>query len=74
MCITGSTAGVGLVSGGCECSYLESAFASSWLTIIDKAVNWRAFGWIFLGWVITVPAAGLAGGILMGIILNAPHF
>jgi sodium-dependent phosphate transporter len=39
-----------------------------------KAVNWRTFGWIFLGWVITVPAVSIAAGCLMGIILNAPRF
>ncbi|GAA5903075.1 hypothetical protein JCM6882_006960, partial [Rhodosporidiobolus microsporus] len=38
------------------------------------AVNYRALGWIFLGWVITVPAVGTIAGCLMGIILNAPHF
>lgn len=73
MCITGSTAGVGLVSGGCECSSDVRGLLFL-LTNIDKAINWRAFGWIFLGWVLTVPVAALAGGILMGIILNAPHF
>ncbi|WRT66649.1 uncharacterized protein IL334_003608 [Kwoniella shivajii] len=56
MCITGATAGVGILSSG------------------FRGVNWRAFGWIFMGWVLTVPVAGLAGGMLMGIILNAPHF
>ncbi|OXG85309.1 solute carrier family 20 (sodium-dependent phosphate transporter) [Cryptococcus neoformans var. grubii Br795] len=56
MCITGSTAGVGIVSGGI------------------KSINWRAFGWIFLGWVLTVPIAGTAAGCLTGIIINAPRF
>ncbi|WVN87684.1 uncharacterized protein L203_102872 [Cryptococcus depauperatus CBS 7841] len=56
MCITGSTAGVGIVSGG------------------FKSLNWRAFAWIFLGWVLTVPIAGTAAGCLCGIILNAPHW
>ncbi|GMK58263.1 hypothetical protein CspeluHIS016_0502950 [Cutaneotrichosporon spelunceum] len=56
MCITGATAGVGLVSGG------------------PKAVNWRAFGWIFLGWVLTVPVAGTAAGCLTGLFINAPHW
>ncbi|KAK1927683.1 phosphate transporter [Papiliotrema laurentii] len=37
-------------------------------------VNWRAIGWVFLGWVLTVPIAGISAGCLMGIILNAPHF
>lgn len=56
MCITGATAGVGLVSGG------------------PKAVNWRAFGHIFLGWVLTVPVAGVAAGCLCGLFINAPHW
>lgn len=56
MCITGATAGVGLVSGG------------------PKAINWRAFGYIVLGWVLTVPVAGTAAGCLMGMLLNAPHW
>ncbi|ADV21575.1 solute carrier family 20 (sodium-dependent phosphate transporter) [Cryptococcus gattii E566] len=56
MCITGSTAGVGLVSGGV------------------KSLNWRAFAWIFLGWVLTVPIAGTAAGCLTGILINAPHW
>lgn len=56
MCITGATAGVGLVSGGV------------------KAVNWKAFGHIFLGWILTVPVAGTAAGILTGLFINAPHW
>ncbi|WVQ77829.1 hypothetical protein IAR50_007522 [Cryptococcus sp. DSM 104548] len=56
MCITGATAGVGIVSGGV------------------KSLNLRAFGWIFLGWVLTVPIAGTAAGCLCGIIINAPRF
>ncbi|WOO85922.1 Phosphate-repressible phosphate permease pho-4 [Vanrija pseudolonga] len=39
-----------------------------------KAVNWRAFGWIVLGWVLTVPIAGTAAGCLMGLFINAPHW
>lgn len=39
-----------------------------------KAVNWRAFGWIILGWVLTVPIAGTAAGCLMGLFINAPHW
>jgi sodium-dependent phosphate transporter len=39
-----------------------------------KAVNWRAFGWIVLGWVLTVPVAGTAAGCLMGLFINAPHW
>lgn len=39
-----------------------------------KAVNWRAFGWIVLGWVLTVPVAGTAAGCLLGLFINAPHW
>lgn len=39
-----------------------------------KAVNWRAFGWIVLGWVLTVPVAGTAAGCLFGLFINAPHW
>ncbi|ESK86622.1 sodium:inorganic phosphate symporter [Moniliophthora roreri MCA 2997] len=36
-----------------------------------RAVNRRAIGWIYLGWLLTIPIAGTAAGCLMGIILNA---
>lgn len=39
-----------------------------------KSVNWRMVTWIYLGWVFTLPVAGLIAGILNGIILNAPRF
>ncbi|PBK63188.1 sodium:inorganic phosphate symporter [Armillaria solidipes] len=39
-----------------------------------KSFNWRGLGWIVLGWVLTVPIAGVSAGCVMGIILNAPHF
>lgn len=39
-----------------------------------KSINWRQLGKIFLGWVLTVPSAGLIAGILMGIALNVPHW
>ncbi|ODQ82373.1 hypothetical protein BABINDRAFT_55964 [Babjeviella inositovora NRRL Y-12698] len=39
-----------------------------------KAVNWRMVIWCYLGWLVTLPCAGLVAGILMGIVLNAPHF
>lgn len=74
MCITGATAGVGLVSGGCKSLFAPTVLDVSSLTDgLDRAVNWRAFGWIFLGWVLTVPVAGLAGGLLTAIIINAPR-
>lgn len=38
------------------------------------AVNWRQLGYIFLGWVLTLPAAGLISGLLCVMALNAPSF
>ncbi|KAK2733699.1 hypothetical protein FQN57_001979 [Myotisia sp. PD_48] len=39
-----------------------------------KAVNFQRVGLLFLSWVATIPVVGTLGGILMGIVLNAPHF
>ncbi|GAA5913923.1 Pho89p [Sporobolomyces salmoneus] len=38
-----------------------------------KSINFRAIGWIFLGWVITVPVVATVAGCLLGIIINAPR-
>ncbi|KAK6332585.1 hypothetical protein TWF730_004244 [Orbilia blumenaviensis] len=38
------------------------------------AVNWRQLAWIFLGWVLTLPIAGLIAGLLCAMALNAPRF
>ncbi|KAF2176041.1 phosphate-repressible phosphate permease [Zopfia rhizophila CBS 207.26] len=38
------------------------------------AVNWRQLVFIFVGWVLTLPAAGLISGLLMAMALNTPHF
>jgi PiT family inorganic phosphate transporter len=38
------------------------------------AVNWRQLAFIFMGWVLTLPAAGLVAGLLCVMALNAPHF
>jgi len=38
------------------------------------ATNWRQVGFIFCGWVLTLPVAGLISGILMVMALNTPHF
>ncbi|EXJ54190.1 PiT family inorganic phosphate transporter [Cladophialophora yegresii CBS 114405] len=38
------------------------------------AVNWRQLVWIFSGWLMTLPAAGLMSGLLCVMALNAPHF
>ena len=37
-----------------------------------KSVNWRMVAWCYLGWIFTLPCAGLIAGILNGIILYAP--
>ncbi|KAF2657176.1 phosphate-repressible phosphate permease [Lophiostoma macrostomum CBS 122681] len=38
------------------------------------AVNWRQLAFIFIGWVLTLPSAGLIAGLLCVTALNAPHF
>ncbi|KAH6913664.1 sodium:inorganic phosphate symporter [Coprinopsis sp. MPI-PUGE-AT-0042] len=37
------------------------------------ATNWRAIGWIYVGWIGTVPIVATLSACLMGILLNAPH-
>jgi PiT family inorganic phosphate transporter len=39
-----------------------------------KAVNWRQLLFIFGGWVLTLPCAGLISGLLCLMALNTPHF
>jgi sodium-dependent phosphate transporter len=39
-----------------------------------SAVNWRQLGFIFMGWVVTLPAAGLMAGLICLMALNTPHF
>lgn len=39
-----------------------------------RSLNWKQIGKIFVGWVLTLPCAGLVSGILMGMALNTPHF
>ncbi|KAM0327195.1 hypothetical protein ACHAQA_006328 [Verticillium albo-atrum] len=38
------------------------------------AVNWRQLAFIFGGWVLTLPCAGLMSGLLTVMALNAPQF
>ena len=38
------------------------------------AVSWRQMAWIFMGWVLTLPRAGLIGGLICLMALNAPSF
>ncbi|KAI0506575.1 putative sodium/phosphate symporter [Xylaria bambusicola] len=39
-----------------------------------KAVNWNRVLLLLIGWILTIPIAGTLGGVLMGIVINAPHF
>ncbi|KAI0469743.1 phosphate transporter [Xylariaceae sp. FL0804] len=39
-----------------------------------RALNWRMIAWIYAGWILTLPAAGIISGCLMGIIINAPRW
>lgn len=39
-----------------------------------KAVNFQRVGLLLLSWIMTIPVAGTIAGVLMAIILNAPHF
>lgn len=39
-----------------------------------KAVNWSRVGLLVFSWIMTIPIAGLIGGCLAGLLLNAPHF
>ncbi|KAK3624814.1 hypothetical protein LTR56_020779 [Elasticomyces elasticus] len=39
-----------------------------------KAVNWQRVGLLVFAWIMTIPIAGTLGGVLMGILLNTPHF
>ncbi|KAL4947723.1 phosphate transporter [Aspergillus filifer] len=38
------------------------------------AINWRQIAFIFSGWVLTLPCAGLIAGLLCVMALNTPHF
>ncbi|KAL3478278.1 phosphate transporter [Aspergillus californicus] len=38
------------------------------------AINWRQIAFIFMGWILTLPCAGLISGLLCVMALNAPHF
>lgn len=38
-----------------------------------KAVNWRIVSWCYLGWIVTLPIAGIISGVIMAIIINAPR-
>ncbi|KAG2735500.1 hypothetical protein G9P44_001714 [Scheffersomyces stipitis] len=38
-----------------------------------KTVNWRMVLWCYLGWIFTLPCAGLIAGLINGIIIHAPR-
>ncbi|ORY03302.1 PiT family inorganic phosphate transporter [Clohesyomyces aquaticus] len=38
------------------------------------AVNWAQLGFILMGWIATLPCAGLIAGLLCVMALNTPHF
>jgi PiT family inorganic phosphate transporter len=38
-----------------------------------SAVNWRQLAWIFGGWFLTLPCAGLVAGLMCLMALNTPH-
>lgn len=53
---------------------LTGALISTALIIYDlKAVNWAQLGFIFTGWVVTLPVSGLIAGLLCVMVLNKPH-
>ncbi|KAL5337474.1 phosphate transporter [Aspergillus crustosus] len=39
-----------------------------------KAVNWQRVVLLLFSWIMTIPVAGTLAGVLMGIVLNAPHW
>ncbi|KAM3463296.1 hypothetical protein NHJ6243_003330 [Beauveria neobassiana] len=39
-----------------------------------RCINPKLVGWIYMGWVITVPVTALISGCLMGLVLNAPRW
>jgi PiT family inorganic phosphate transporter len=38
------------------------------------SINWRQIAFIFSGWILTLPSAGLISGLLCLMALNTPHF
>ncbi|KAK4615797.1 Phosphate-repressible phosphate permease pho-4 [Fulvia fulva] len=39
-----------------------------------KAVNFQRVGLLVFSWIMTIPIAGTLAGVLMGLVLNAPHW
>jgi len=44
------------------------------MNLDPRAVNWRQLAFIMMGWVLTLPIAGLISGLLCVMALNAPSF
>ena len=44
------------------------------MNMVAGAVNWRQIAKIALGWILTLPCAGLLSGLLFAMALNTPHF
>jgi sodium-dependent phosphate transporter len=39
-----------------------------------KSINWRMVGWCYFGWIMTLPITAVVSGLLLAMVLNAPHF
>ncbi|KAM0330780.1 hypothetical protein ACHAQA_003734 [Verticillium albo-atrum] len=39
-----------------------------------KAVNWQRVGLLMFSWIMTIPIAGLIGGLMMALAVNTPHW
>jgi solute carrier family 20 (sodium-dependent phosphate transporter) len=39
-----------------------------------KAINWGMVGWIYSGWLFSLPLAGVISYSLMGFVVNAPDW
>ncbi|KAJ6261625.1 hypothetical protein Dda_4295 [Drechslerella dactyloides] len=39
-----------------------------------KAVNFQRVSLLVISWIFTIPVAGTLAGVIMGLVLNAPHF
>jgi phosphate/sulfate permease len=51
-----------------------AVFGVALMNLDFGAVNYRQIGFIFIGWILTLPSAGLIAGLLMAMSLNTPQF
>ncbi|KAK4096279.1 phosphate transporter [Parathielavia hyrcaniae] len=51
-----------------------AVFGVALMNLDFGSVNWRQLGFIFIGWILTLPTAGLIAGLLMAMSLNTPQF